>query len=77
MSRLLDLLRRIGRASRASSESDDDPDLGPGGSVSIGGLSIGLGGHEPDRDHDGIPDRDDSDSADSGEPDSGDSGGDD
>lgn len=46
----------------------------PGSWLSIGGVSIGLGGDDPDRDHDGIDDRDDGDAGDSGD---GDSGGDD
>jgi hypothetical protein len=86
MSRLTDFFRRIGRGSRRSGTpgpddgSDDSP--GPGTWLSIGGVSIGFGGGERDRDHDGIPDRDDHDSdgaddGDSGDSDGGDSGGDD
>ena len=77
MSRLTDFFRRLGRGSRRSQTSswdstDDAP--GPGAWLSIGGVSIGLGGNQPDRDHDGIPD---SQGSDSGDSDGGDSGGDD
>ena len=77
MSRVGDFFGRLGRASRRSQTSgrdgtDDTP--GPVARLSIGAVSIGLGGNEPDRDHDGIPD---SQEADSGDSDGGDSGGDD
>jgi hypothetical protein len=75
MGRLSDLFRRIGRPARESSVDGDEPE--PGSWLSIGGVSIGPGGNQSDRDHDGIPDSQDSDSGDSGDSDGGDSGGDD